>query len=62
MCRRHGLEKSEAMHFQSHQPSQLLELAAPFGIAEMELDDSRHRDRERLASARRAFLLDETMS
>jgi hypothetical protein len=47
------------MHFQSHQPSHLLLLYAPFGISDTEPDDSRQQDRKRQDAEREAFLLDE---
>ena len=59
VCHYHDLQQSEAEHFQSHQPSQLLLLHAPFGVPDHEPDDSRHKDRKRQAAEREAFLLDE---
>jgi hypothetical protein len=58
-CRYHELLRSEAELFQSHQPSHLLELRAPFGIAEEESDDSPQQDRKRQAAEWDAFVLDE---
>lgn len=58
-CRYHELLQSEGELFQSHQPSQLMSLQAPFGIADDEPDDSRFEDRKRQAAEREAFLLDE---
>jgi len=58
-CRYHALLQSEAELFQSHQPSHLLSLQAPFGIPEEEPDDSRYQDRKRQAAEREAFILDE---
>ncbi len=58
-CHYHELLQSEGELFQSHQPSHLLSLHAPFGIPDYEPDDSRQRDRERQAAEREAFLLDE---
>jgi hypothetical protein len=48
------------MLFQSHQPSYLLTLQAPFGVPDFEPDDSRQQDRKRQAAEREMFLLDET--
>jgi hypothetical protein len=59
VCHYHELQQSEAEHFQSHQPSELLLLHAPFGVPDHEPDDSRHKDRKRQAAEREAFLLDE---
>lgn len=60
MCRYHELLYSpEAGLFASHQPTYLLSLQAPFGVPDDEPDDSRHKDRERWAAEREAFLLDE---
>jgi len=61
MCHYHELLQSdaEAEHFQSHQPTRLLSLRAPFGIPDEEPDDSRLRERRRQAAEREAFLLDE---
>ena len=58
-CRYHELLQSEGELFQSHQPSHLLALHAPFGIPDTEPDDSRFKDRERQAAEREAFLLDD---
>ncbi len=60
-CHYHELLQSdaEAPHFQSHQPSHLLSLYAPFGVPEAEPDDSRQQDRKRQDAEREAFLLDE---
>ena len=58
-CHYHELLRSEAELFQSHQPSHLLLLHAPLGVAEQEPDDSRHQDRRRQAAEREAFILDE---
>jgi hypothetical protein len=60
VCHYHELQQSEAEHFQSHQPSQLLLLHAPLGVPDHEPDDSRYKDRKRQAAEREAFLLDET--
>jgi hypothetical protein len=61
MCHYHELlHSSEAELFESHQPTHLLSLQAPFGIPDYEPDDSRHKDRERWAAEREAFLLDES--
>jgi|SRR5579862_3558019 len=58
-CRYHELVRSEAVLFQSHQPSHLLSLQAPFGVPEKEIDNSRLEDRKRQAAEREAFILDE---
>ena len=58
-CHYHGLQISEAVYFQSHQPSHLLMLHAPFDIPDKEPDDSRQEDRKRQAAERDAFILDE---
>lgn len=58
-CHYHDLLQSEAELFQSHQPSHLLSLQAPFGIPDEEPDDSRQQDRKRQAAEREAFVLDE---
>ena len=60
-CRYHHLLQSdaEAELFQSRQPSALLALYAPFGVADHDPDDSRHEDRKRQASERKDFILDE---
>ncbi|MGA3328581.1 MAG: hypothetical protein ABSF45_29380 [Terriglobia bacterium] len=61
MCHYHELMQSdaEAELFESHQPTLLLSLQAPFGIPDEEPDDSRQQDRQRQAAEREAFLLDE---
>ncbi len=60
MCQYHELLHSrEATLFESHQPTYLLSLQAPFGVPDYEPDDSRHKDRERWAAEREEFLLDE---
>lgn len=58
-CHYHELLHSEATHFQSHQPTYLLMLQAPFGILDEEPDDSRQVDRRRQMAEREAFILDE---
>ena len=58
-CHYHDLLQSEAELFQSHQPSHLLSLQAPFGIPDEEPDDSRQQDRKKLAAERESFILDE---
>lgn len=58
-CHYHDLLQSEAQLFQSHQPSHLLSLQAPFGIPDEEPDDSRQQDRKKLAAERESFILDE---
>lgn len=61
LCHYHELlqSDSEAQHFQSHQPTHLLSLQAPFGIADEEPDDSRQQDRRRQTAERESYLLDE---
>ena len=59
-CHYHELLQSEGELFQSHQPTHLLSLQAPFGIPDYEPDDSRQRDRKRQAAEREAFLFDGT--
>jgi hypothetical protein len=58
-CHYHGLLRTEAKLFQSHQPSHLLLLHAPLVAPEQEPDDSRQRDRKRQAAEREVFILDE---
>jgi hypothetical protein len=58
-CRYHELFASEAHLFQSHQPSHLLAIQALPDILEIEVDDSRQKDRARQAAEREAFLLEE---
>ena len=58
-CRYHELLRSDAVLFQSHQPSHLILLSAPFGEPEEEFDDSRQQDRKRQSAEREAFILDE---
>jgi len=58
-CHYHELLRTEAELFQSHQPSHLLSLQAPFIIPEEAPDDSRQQDRKRQAAEREAFILDE---
>ena len=58
-CRYHELLRSEAHLFQSHQPSHLILLSAPFGEPEEEFDDSRQQDRKRQMAEREAFILDD---
>ena len=61
-CRYHRLLQSEAVLFQSHQPSHLLLLYAPLDVpeeSEEEVDDSREQDRKRLAAEREKFILDD---
>ena len=58
-CHYHELLQSEGELFQSHQPSRLLALYAPFGVPDDEPDDSRQQDRKRQAAEREAFLLDD---
>lgn len=59
VCRYHELLHSEGALFQSHQPTHLLSLQAPFGIPECEPDDTRQQDRKRQAAEREEFLMDE---
>jgi hypothetical protein len=60
VCRYHELLRSpEAGLFESHQPTYSLSLQAPFGVPDHEPDDSRHKDRERWAAEREAFIFDE---
>lgn len=59
LCRNHELQESEAVLFQSHQPSHVLMLQAPFGLPDQEPDDSRLQDRKRQAAEREVFILDE---
>ncbi len=61
ICHYHELLQSEAELFQSHQPSHLLSLHAPFGIPDNEPDDSRQQDRKRQAAEREAFILDDVV-
>jgi hypothetical protein len=58
MCHYHELLQSDAHAelFESHQPTLLLSLYAPFGVPEEEPDDSRQQDRKRQAVEREAFL------
>ena len=58
-CHYHELLHSEGEIFQSHQPTYLLSLHAPFGIADEEPDNTRREDRKRKAAEREKFLLDE---
>jgi len=58
-CHYHTLLRSEAVLFQSHQPSHLLLLHAPLGIPEEPVDDSRQQDRKRLAAEREEFVMEE---
>ena len=60
-CHYHNLLRTEAVLFQSHQPSHLLLLQAPLGLPEEEIDDSREQDRKRLAAEREEFVLDEPL-
>lgn len=59
-CKYHALLDSEAYLFQSHQPSHLLLLQAPFDDYDDEADDFKQRDRERTAAERESFILDES--
>lgn len=64
MCRSHELQQLEGVLFQSHQPSHLLLMYAPFGLPdfewEPETDDTRRNDRSRQAAEREAFLMEES--
>jgi hypothetical protein len=59
-CRYHTLLDSDAYLFQSHQPSHLMLLYAPFGVSDHEPNDSRQQDRKRQAAERESFILDES--
>ena len=59
-CRYHEHLHSEGQLFQSHQPSYLLTLRAPYGIPADEPEDSREHDRRRQAMEREEFLLSES--
>ncbi len=58
-CHYHRLIRTEALLFQSHQPSHLLLLRAPLDGPEEEFDDSPLQDRKRLAAEHEEFVLDE---
>ena len=57
-CSQHALEELEPTHFLSCQPTQLLLDRAKFGLPDEECDNSRARDRRRLAALREQFLED----
>ena len=57
-CSQHALEELEPTHFLSCQPTQLLLDQAKFGLPDEECDNSRARDRRRLAALREQFLED----
>jgi hypothetical protein len=57
-CRHHELEEREPRHFFSCQPTQLVLDRARFGLPDEECDNSRSRDRRRLAALREQFLED----
>jgi hypothetical protein len=59
-CRYHALLESDAYLFQSHQPSHLMLLYAPFGVSDHEPNDFRQQDRKRQAAERESFILDES--
>ena len=55
-CWHHELEELEPTHFLSRQPTQLVLDGAKFGLPDEECDNSRVRDRRRLAAQREQFL------
>ena len=55
-CRQHQRQQHEPTLFHSRQPSMILLDCAKFGLPEEEPEDSRFRDRRRLAAQREAFL------
>jgi len=55
-CLQHQREQHEPALFHSCQPSMTLLDCAKFGLSEEEPEDSRFRDRRRLAAQREAFL------
>jgi hypothetical protein len=57
-CWQHELEELEPTHFLSCQPTHWLLDRAKFGLPDEECDDSRARDRRRLAALREQFLDD----
>jgi hypothetical protein len=57
-CWLHQLEELEPRHFLSCQPTQLVLDQAKFGLPDEECDNSRVRDRRRLAALREQFLED----
>ena len=59
LCRYHELLQSDGKLFESHQPTHLLSLQAPFGLPDVEPDDSRQQDRKRQAAEREEFLMDD---
>jgi len=59
-CAYHRRQSLEPACFESQQPSFLLLDQAKFGLPDSEPDDSRFRDRNRLASERVRFMLEET--
>ena len=54
-CLLHDLAEKEPKHFLSVQPSVLLLDQAKFGVPDSDYDDSRARDRRRLAALREKF-------
>ena len=58
-CADHWRQSLEPACFQSQQPSYLLLDQAKFGLPDSEPDDSRFRDRHRLAAERVRFMLEE---
>jgi hypothetical protein len=55
-CLQHQRQQREPTLFHSRQPSMILLDCAKFGLPEEEPEDSRFRDRRRLAAQREAFL------
>jgi len=55
-CLHHQRQLREPALFETRQPSMILLDCAKFGLSEVEPDDSRFRDRRRLAAQRAAFL------
>jgi hypothetical protein len=55
-CWHHELEELEPTHFLSRQPTQLVLDQAKFGLPDEGCDNSRVRDRRRLAALREQFL------
>ena len=58
-CADHRRQSLEAIYFQSQQPTLLLLEQAKFGLPDAEPDDSRVKDRQRLAAERVRFLLED---
>ncbi|MBZ5515026.1 MAG: hypothetical protein LAN62_09325 [Acidobacteriia bacterium] len=57
-CWHHELEELEPLLFLSCQPTHVIMDRARFGLREAECEDSRARDRRRLAALREQFLED----